>query len=80
MLWTDEEVSIIMEFFGKIPHKELLKKLSGRTISTLTSKGARLGLAKKHIDYKLQMTLIRLTTLDGSPQMGTLDLPKSLTI
>lgn len=54
--WTEEEISIIMEFFGKIPHKEVLEKLPGRTISTLTNKGARLGLAKKHIDYKLQMT------------------------
>jgi hypothetical protein len=34
--WTEEEISIIMEFFGKIPHKEVLEKLPGRTISTLT--------------------------------------------
>ncbi len=47
--WTDDEVSVLREFYTWSAEEDLLRRLPGRTWRQITHKGYRLGLKRKRL-------------------------------
>ncbi len=54
--WTDEEISILIQFYGKLNSKLMTEKFVNRTYLALPCKANMLGLTKQRIHYNLAMT------------------------
>ena len=55
--WTKEENDILVQYYGKIPTRELLKKLPNRTYNSITTQASLLKLVKKTNQIKKETSV-----------------------